>query len=154
MVNLQNPTRRFPRPIFTDSSAWIAWFKKDDSNHQRAQQIIESQIPADIPLLTSNLVLYEVLTVLSMRAGKNRSLEFGKWFFEKALPSETIQYVFVNEAQENKAWNLFCSIKNKDISFTDCASAIISKEWDVREILTFDQDFLEFKRIFGIEIFR
>ena len=62
------------KPLFCDADIWVAWFNKNDQNHQKAKEIVNN-LPPDIPLLTSNLVIYEVLTVLSIRANKNISLK-------------------------------------------------------------------------------
>lgn len=140
------------RPIFVDSNVWVAHFHKGDTNHEKAKKLIKN-LPKDTPLLTSNLVIYEVLTVLSMRAGKEKASKFGKWFFPLAS-GKIIGEFFIDEALEHQTWSLFRSIKQKDISFADCASAVIAKEYDLRYILTFDQHFKIFEKEFGLEIFK
>ena len=140
------------KPIFVDSNVWVACFHKNDTNHEKAKKLIEN-LPKDTPLLTSNLVIYEVLTVLSMRAGKERANKFGEWFFPLAS-GKIIGELFVDEALEYQAWTLFKNIKQKDISFADCASAVIAKEYDLRYILTFDRHFKIFEKEFGLEILK
>ena len=140
------------RPIFIDSNVWVARFHKGDTNHKKAKELIEN-LPKDTPLLTSNLVIYEVLTVLSMRAGKEQASKFGKWFFSLAS-SKIISELFIDEALEYQAWSLFRNIKQKDVSFADCASVVIAKEYDLRNILTFDRHFKIFEKEFRLEILK
>lgn len=132
------------RPIFVDASAWIARFKPNDTHHERAQQIFQEEMTGNIPIITSNLVIYEVLTVLSMRAGKEYATEFGDWFFDQAVARKAVQYNLVNEVIEKKTWDLFRSHRKKNVSFTDYSSVVISQDWDVQQIFTFDQDFKSF----------
>lgn len=138
------------RPIFVDSNIWIAWFNKKDIDHEKAKKMIQT-FPPDTPQLTSNLVIYEILTVLSMRAGRNKALKFGKWFFSQ-VSYGAISEVFINEAIEHQTWALFRKIKQKDISFADCASAIIAKEYGAKHILTFDQHFRVFEKDLDLKI--
>lgn len=152
MVNIDQPERRDMRPIFIDSSAWIALFKTNDVHHERALYIFRHQITEDIPLITSNTVLYEVLTVLSMRAGKNISVAFGNWFYNKAVLRELVKNIFVDEAIESKAWALFRGIKNKNVSFVDCTSVIISSINDAQDMVTFDKHFNLFEKEYGVKV--
>ncbi len=140
------------RPIFVDSSAWIALFKPNDVHHERVRKIFLGQITEDTPLITSNVVLYEVLTVLSMRAGKDIALAFGDWFYNKAILRELVQNIFVDEAIENKTWMLFRKVKDKNVSFVDCTSVIIASLNDVQEMVTFDQHFKSFEREYGVKV--
>lgn len=154
MANLNEPLRGHPRPIFVDASAWVARFKRDDRDHQRAVDIFRGQIPDDIPLITSNVVLYEVLTVLSMKAGKEHALQFGHWFYEKAVKRGMITQVFVDEAVEQKAWQLFQSVANKNVSFVDCTSVVLAADWDASEIVTFDKHFSQLIKSLDVKILK
>jgi len=151
MAKLKPGTKRpfFTKsPFFVDSNIWIAWFNKKDIDHEKAKKMIQS-FPPDIPLLTSNLVIYEVLTVLSMRAGHKKALKFGKWFFPLVFYG-AIGEVLIDEAIEHQTWALFRNIKRKDISFADCASVIVAKEYGANYILTFDQHFRLFEKDFDL----
>ena len=142
---------RSMQSVFCDSNIWIAWFNKNDHFHQKAKEII-SNLPEDVSILTSNLIIYEVLTVLSMRAGKNKSLKFGKWLFP-LISKGFIGVEYIDEAIENKAWSIFRALKNKDISFADCASVIIAKDFNA-VVLTFDNHFKILERQFGIKLLK
>ena len=136
--------------VFCDSNIWIAWFNKNDHSHQKAKEIINN-LPEDVSILTSNLIIYEVLTVLSMRAGKNKSLKFGQWLFP-LISKGFISVEYIDEAIEDKTWSIFQTLKNKDISFADCATVAIAKDFNA-VILTFDNHFKILKRQFGVKLF-
>lgn len=138
------------RPFFVDSNIWIARFNKADIDHLKAKKLIQN-LPPDASILTSNLVIYEVLTVLSMRAGKNKAIEFAKWLFP-LISQSLIGEVFIDEALEHKTLTLFSKLKQKDISIADCASVIAAKDYGANYILTFDQHFKVFEKDFGLDI--
>ncbi len=155
MAKLKPGTKRpfFTKsPFFVDSNIWIANFNKADTNHLKAKGLIQ-KLPHDAPLLTSNLIVYEVLTVLSMRVNHQKALKFGKWFFSLVFYG-AIGEVLIDEAIERKTWELFRSIKRKDISFADCASVIVAKEYGVDYILTFDQHFRVFEKDLNLKIWK
>lgn len=147
MVKLKHSSKG---PIFIDSNILIAWFNKEDIDHSKAKKLIQN-LPPDVPRLTSNLVIYEVLTVLSLRASRKKALKFGEWFFP-LVSYGAIGEVFINEPFEYQTWALFEKIKQKNISFADCASVIIAKEFGAREILTFDRHFKVFREYFDFQI--
>ena len=138
------------QPIFVDSNVWIAWFNKQDFDHDKAKKLIQNLPPASL-LLTSNLVIYEVLTVLSIRADRKKALKFGEWFFP-LVSSRAINEVFIDEPLEYQTWAYFEKIKQKNISFADCASVVVAKEFGAREILTFDRHFKIFQKDFNFQI--
>ncbi len=136
---------------FIDASVWIARFRQDDFHHQRARAIFNNEIPRGTRLVTSNLVIYEVLTVLAMRAGKKQAQIFGEWFFGKRELGE-VTCTYVDELLEPIVWQLFHRTEKKDISFTDCASVVIAEAQAARTIVTFDKDFQKFKGEFRLQI--
>ncbi len=149
MAKLKPGTKR---SIFIDSNILIAWFNREDIDHQKAKKLIQD-LPSDVPRLTSNLVIYEVLTVLSMRAGRKKALKFGKWIFSLVFYGAIGEFL-IDEAIERKTWELFRSVKQKDLSFADCASVIIAQEYGVNYILTFDQHFKIFEKEFNLKIWK
>lgn len=56
--------------VFVDASAFIALLVETDSNHTRAAEIAARLETENAELLTSSMVVAEVLTVLSMRFSK------------------------------------------------------------------------------------
>lgn len=138
--------------VLVDASAWIAYFKPDDSHLQRAQELFDRELSTNTTLLTSNLIIYEVLTVLAMRSGKGSAQIFDRWFFDDALKRHLIEYYWVNDLIEYQARQLFHKIEHKNISFTDCSSIIIAQQRSIEHIFTFDRDFQKFEAEFGIHI--
>jgi uncharacterized protein len=59
-------------PIFVDNGAWFARFRPCDVDHSSARQRFENSTH---PLITTDYVVDELLTVLKMRGEYQRALE-------------------------------------------------------------------------------
>jgi len=121
--------------IFIDTNFYVSLENKADSNHEKAKEILNSLIQKDPQFFTTTLILYETVTVISLRVGREAAIYF-KDNFDPAT-----RVLWLDKAIETKAWNLFRKIKDKDVSFVDCYSFALLGELMVREVLTFDKDF-------------
>ncbi|MBI4770640.1 MAG: PIN domain-containing protein [Chloroflexi bacterium] len=60
--------------IFVDTSAWLAWVNRNDPNHHRAGQHMETR-PR---LITSNFVIDETITLALKRMGHSSATRLGE----------------------------------------------------------------------------
>lgn len=121
--------------IFIDTNFYVSLENKADSNHARAKEILTSLIPANPQFFTTNLILYETATVISLRVGREAVIYF-KDNFDPAT-----RVLWLDKSTETKAWDLFKKVKDKNISFVDCYSFALLRELGIKEVLTFDRDF-------------
>ena len=121
--------------IFIDTNFYVSLENKADSNHKKAKEILIYLIPKNPQFFTTTLILYETVTVISLRVGREAAIYF-KDNFDPAT-----KVLWLDKAIETKAWSLFRKIKDKDVSFVDCYSFALLGELMVREVLTFDKDF-------------
>ena len=70
--------------IFVDTSAWYATVDKSDRDHRAAVAKIQN---LDRPLLTSNYIFDETLTLIKTRLGSSLAVQFGEklWKQEVAI---------------------------------------------------------------------
>ena len=122
--------------IFIDSNVFIALRYLDHPLHEKALKI-SSRISE--PLVTTNIVISETLTVLSMRVSKLLAIQFGK-----DLQKQDIQTVYIDHPLHEKAWEIFRKIKNKNISFFDCTSFAVMQNLKIRKAFSFDRDFQKY----------
>ncbi len=61
--------------IFTDTSAWYAYMDKDDAGHDSAVNVIRN---LSRPLITSNYIFDEIMTLAKLRLGFDVAATFGK----------------------------------------------------------------------------
>jgi predicted nucleic acid-binding protein len=127
--------------IYIDASFYIALLNGQDSNHQKALQIADQSKKTD--LVTSQLVIGEVLTVGSMRIDKEVTVAF----VEKILKSNT-EIILENPELIKAAFEFFKKIRSKNISWVDCFSIAIMKKMKIKKALTFDNDFKKYTDLY------
>lgn len=130
-------------PIFTDTSAWYAYIDKSDADHAAAVKVIKN---LKRPLITSNYVLDETLTLVKLKMGYLVAVNFG----QKLWSQEVAGLVRVTEEDESRAWEIFIKFKDKGYSFTDCTSFVIMERLTIDTAFAFDDHFIQYGRFIVI----
>ena len=123
--------------IFVDTSAWYAIIDKNDRDHKAAVKKVRI---LDRPLLTSNYILDEILTLLKTRLGPSIAIPFG----QKLWDQEVSALVRITEEDEEKAWGMFRQYEDKGFSFTDCTSFALMERLDINTVFAFDDHFVQY----------
>lgn len=123
--------------IFVDTSAWFASVVPSDSDYQAASSWIQQNTQ---PLLTTDYIVDETLTLLRTRGELSRAFSLGEAFFSGELA--TIHYL--TEADIQQTWAVFRQFSDKAWSFTDCSSRIVMQKLNLIEAFTFDHHFRQF----------
>ena len=126
--------------IFADTGGWFALFVPWDTNHVAAQTWHSGNSE---PLLTTDFVLDEVLTLLKARREYARALSLGTLLFGGDLA----QMHRVTDGQFRRAWDVFRTFTDKDWSFTDCTSKVVMEDLGIITAFSFDQHFRQFGTI-------
>ena len=124
-----------PPFLFVDSDAFIALARVDDSSHDKALKILDMLKQDQYTFITSNYVFSEVVTVLSLRLGRETAVTF-----IEHMKSTTSGYSmqWINEQIEQKAIEIFIKQASKNVSFVDCTNMAIMKMNDITTIFSFD----------------
>ena len=122
--------------IFADTSALFSLYNQADNHHSKATIIAKHLKENGEEQITSNIIIGEVLTLLSMRVGRQTAIDFGK-----RLEDSRISIIFIEKEIHNNAWLIFQKIKDKDVSFADCTSFAVMEHLTIRKAFSFDQDF-------------
>jgi predicted nucleic acid-binding protein len=122
---------------FADSSGWFALFVPVGPDHQAAVVWYSTYTG---PLLTTDYVVDETLTLMRARGQHQKALEFGRDVFGGKLA--TIHYL--NRAEIADAWDVFQRFRDKDWSFTDCTSKVVIEALGIAQAFAFDQHFRQF----------
>jgi predicted nucleic acid-binding protein len=122
------------KTIFVDTSAWYALVDADDSDHSAAVVFHSGN---KIPLVTTNAVFSETLTLIRYRIGIDAALTFGQML--KA--SSFIRIVAITPADEEQAWEIFSKYRDQDFSFADCTSFAVMQRMKMETAFTFDRHF-------------
>lgn len=120
--------------IFVDTSAWYALVDSDDSDHTAAVAFHTSNTT---PLVTSNAVFSETLTLIRYRIGHKAAHTFGKMLKESSF----IRIAALTPADEELAWNIFSKYRDQGFSFADCTSFALMQRMKLATAFTFDNHF-------------
>ena len=126
--------------IFVDTSAWFAAVVPSDSNYQAANTWIHQNTQ---PLLTTDYIVDETLTLLRARRETARSIALGKAFFSGQLA----RLYYLTEADIQLTWQVFSQFSDKEWSFTDCSSKVIIEKLKLTQAFSFDNHFRQFGSI-------
>ena len=123
--------------VFVDTSAWYASTVTSDPHHAR---LLAWQRANRLPLVTTDYVIDETLTLLRARGESARAVIFGRRFFDLAeLPIR-----HVDNSDLRRAWELFRDQPAREWSFTDCTSHAVIERLHIKVALTFDHHFRQF----------
>jgi uncharacterized protein len=121
--------------IFVDTGAWYALVDKKDPDHSAAAAFLRNN---RIPLLTTNFIFDETVTLLRRRLGWIIAGHFGRQLKDSRLTT----LVAVQRENEERAWELFLKFKDQDFSYTDCTSFAVMEALKVDTAFSFDRHFL------------
>ncbi len=123
--------------VFVDTGAWFAAVTPTDPNHALVSSWVATN---DSPLLTTDYVVDETLTLLRARGENKRALALGDQFFNSDM---AMVYRLTDEDLQS-AWEVFRHYNDKEWSFTDCTSKVVMEKFGVVSALAFDHHFRQF----------
>lgn len=126
--------------IFVDTGAWYASLVPTDPDHERAVQWLAAN---HSPLLTTDYVIDETLTLLRVRGERKRAILLGMRFFDQTLAE--IHKITATEL--TRAWETFEQFDDKSWSFTDCTSKVVMEHRSIKVAFAFDHHFHQFGTI-------
>lgn len=137
-----------PQCVFLDTNVLVALYNKKDLLHQEALKIFKTLSSQKARLVVSNYVLLEIYTILSQRAGKKKAIEFGTM----VRSEKPFLIKRVSEGLEEKSWEVFISIKDKNLSFVDSSIIAVVVQEDY-QLLTLDKRITKLQKRFGFRLF-
>jgi predicted nucleic acid-binding protein len=126
--------------IFVDTGAWFASVVPSDPNHQKLVAFLRDNL---MPLITTDYVIDETLTLLRARGETAKAVALG----HQLLDLQASNVINVTPDVFAKAWILFRENPLRRWSFTDCTSKVVMDLLHVKQALAFDQHFVEFGAI-------
>jgi uncharacterized protein len=123
--------------IFVDTGAWFASFVPNDADHVAADAWLSQNTE---PLVTTDYVLDELLTLMKRRGEFDRALQIG----DSLLNGSIASLEWVSPADIQAAWEIFGRFRDKGWSFTDCTSRAIIQRLSISTAFAFDEHFRQF----------
>src|SRR4051812_16605514 len=122
---------------FVDTGPWYASVVPSDLRHP---EVLDWHGRNNWPLITTDYVIDETLTLLRARGERKRAVELGRHFFDLA----GVAIHRIDSEDLRNAWALFRDQPYRDWSFTDCTSKAVIDRLHLKRVLTFDHHFSEF----------
>ncbi|MBW4620192.1 MAG: PIN domain-containing protein [Cyanosarcina radialis HA8281-LM2] len=123
--------------IFVDTSAWFASIVPSDTDYKTAATWVTQNTQ---PLLTTDYVVDETLTLLRSRGEALRASNLGEAFFSGTLAT----LYFLTKEDIQHTWQIFQHFSDKNWSFTDCSSRVVMAKLNLTDAFTFDSHFRQF----------
>ena len=121
---------------FVDTSALYALVCEEDPRHDRALAWLETvAADEDVPLVTHNYVVNEVIALTHARLGASAS----RLLIDQVLPVCEIR--FVDEELHRRAVTAFLAGLSRRVSFVDRASFELMRSEGIERAFAFDPDF-------------
>ncbi len=123
--------------VFLDSAFLIALVHKGDENHESALAWMEILEGAQIPLLTTEFCLLELVDFVS---------SYGQRAVARQLITTLRAGTFVtiipcSATLLNRGLGLHGERDDKTWSLTDCMGMLVMQDYSVTEVMTYDHDF-------------
>lgn len=132
--------REAARAVFVDANVLVALFNKSDSLHAKAVALWQLLREQGSPLVTSDFVLAEALTVLRLRSSIPAALKLGN---ELLYKTKALEIISIDRPLVYRAFEIFSRIPARDVSFTDATIIALSQEHGFI-VATFDKTLLKF----------
>jgi|SRR3989344_1780125 len=120
--------------ILIDTDAIIALTVETDSNHKKAIRIQKKLGNKKTDIKVINLVLHEVITVLSYKISQKEAIKF-----LNRIRENPPKVIFIDEKLEELAYWEFLNQNKKGTSFIDCANMTVMKNFNITKIFSFDK---------------
>jgi uncharacterized protein len=123
--------------IFVDSGAWYASLIPLDPDHAAAQAWLRQN---NEPLLTTDFIMDETLTLLRARGQNQKASKLGSAFLDGS--AATLYCIAMDDLYE--AMEVFQRFADKEWSFTDCTSKVVIEKLELATAFSFDHHFRQF----------
>lgn len=123
--------------IFVDTGAWYALAVPSDVDHRQAKCFLAT---IDEPLITTDYIVDELLTLFTVRGEKAKGIEWRHDVLEKG----GVRLERVTETDFAEAIEVYEQFADKEWSFTDCTSFAVIKRLGIGRAFSFDHHFRQF----------
>ena len=132
--------------VFVDTSVFCARYARGDAYHQTASRLWTEL--DGTPLITTNHVLEESLTLLARRVG----YPFAANLASHVHASVELDVIYTTREEEQDALPFFKKFADQRVGFTDCISFAVMRRYGIRTAFTFDRHFVDAGfRVIGVE---
>lgn len=125
------------KPVFVDTSAFIAMGNRRDFFHVAAIKAKEKLKQENRNLITTEAIFLEFGNTFSAVALKPSAIKM----MEAIRLSKKWTVIAIDEKIMNQSFNLYKKMSDKDWGLIDCTSILVAKNLGISEIFTTDHHF-------------
>jgi predicted nucleic acid-binding protein len=125
--------------VFADSAFLYALVDRRDSSHRRAVERLRSLVLGQRPLISTDYVVAEALTLAKSRAGSLAALRL----MDRLDATVLVGIEWIGPDRFAAAKTFFRKHSDHDYSFTDCTSFVVMRELNLTDALTTDAHFVQ-----------
>lgn len=139
------------RALFIDTWGWVVLADRKDTAHHSVRHAYTAAQTAGAPIITTDYVLDETITLLFARAPRTAALKYCDGVMD-SIAHQFVQLEHITPDRFAAAWRLRHKYADHArLSFTDCTSFVVMRELHITRALTQDRHFaqvnLGFERI-------
>lgn len=127
-----------------DADAFVGRFYPMDAHHSHSLELFARFEKERRILVTTNLVVAEVATVLSHRKGQELAVKFLDMIDNSQIP-----IIHLDEQLHQRALDTFRDQTARGTSVTDCANVAVMDYFNIPEIFSFDR---VYAKAFGLKV--
>lgn len=128
--------------VFIDTSAWIAYYLSDETNHIRIKSIIKRLLKERAIVFTSNDVIDETVTRLVKTTNSKIVAQFIKVISEN-ISKNSLTQLWVDEQIQAEAFELVQKFAEHKLSLTDATTIALIKKFNIESVVSLDSDFVK-----------
>lgn len=121
--------------IFVDTSAFLAILDAQDPNHERADQIWKILLGQGDPLVSTNYVVVETISLVQRRFGLLAAQEFQ----DVIVPLLEVEWV--DQTTHSIAMQLLFLANQRRLNLVDCVSFAVMNRLKISTAFVFDEHF-------------
>jgi uncharacterized protein len=125
------------RPIFVNTTGWLALYNANDPNHDTVVRLWEDLRQEAVRFVCTDYVLDEVFTALKVFG----SLHAAQAFKQLIGNSELVRLFMTDSVIFDRAWDVFINDEQPQWTFTDCVNYSVIQYLGINEVITFDHKF-------------
>ena len=122
-----------------DTAGFLALWDRGDEHHKRAAAMQKNLAEAKRGFVTTDYVIDESATLLRMRHSHAAAADF----LDAMERTQFVKVEWTDSRRFSAAAALFRRHRDKEWSFTDCASFAVMKELGIRDAFTTDHHFTQ-----------